>query len=264
MARSLPIRKPIDGVKHIIVVASGKGGVGKSTTAVNLAVTLAAMGQSVGLLDADIFGPTLPLFMNLHETPLVDERNLMLPPINYGVKCNSMGLLTDESKPVVWRGPLVMAAVQRLLRGTVWGPSTDILIIDTPPGTGDVHLTLSQNIPIDGVLLVSTPQLAALEVARRGAEMYRTLKTPIIGLIENMSYVTCDKCGHDIKMFRDETEEMAKKMEVKVLARLPMQRDILESCDNGTPPCLKYPNSKFAQTYKELAAYLLSFLNITT
>lgn len=260
MARSLPTRKPIPGVKDIIVVASGKGGVGKSTTATNLAVTLAAMGKSVGLLDADIFGPTIPLFMNLHETPLVDDNNIMIPPVNYGVKCLSMGMLT-ENKPVVWRGPLVMAAVQRLLRGAVWGPTTDILVIDTPPGTGDVHLTLSQNIPISGVLLVSSPQLAALEVARKGAEMYKTLQTPLIGLVENMSYVLCDKCGSHVQIFRNQTDIVTQEMGIEVLARCPMDKDAMEACDQGIPPTLKYPDSNFAKIYNQLGEKVIEFLN---
>lgn len=258
MARSLPKRAPIKDVQNIVVVASGKGGVGKTTTAVNLAVTLASQGKSIGLLDADIFGPSVPLMMNLHETPLVNQQNLMIPPINYGVKCLSMGFLVDQG-PVVWRGPLVMSALQRLLKGAIWGP-LDILIVDTPPGTGDVHLSLHQNIPVSGVLLVSSPQTAALEVTHRGAEMYKTLKVPIIGLVENMSHVVCDKCEHQIDLFGNKTEEFAIKNGIKVLVKVPMEKDVMECSDNGTPLCLKLPQSKFALVYNDLSRKILDFL----
>uniref|UniRef100_A0A1Q3F492 Putative atpase nucleotide-binding protein n=1 Tax=Culex tarsalis TaxID=7177 RepID=A0A1Q3F492_CULTA len=258
MARSLPKRAPLDGVRDVVVVSSGKGGVGKTTTAVNLAVTLAGQGHNVGLLDGDIFGPSVPLMMNVAEVPLVDDRNRMVPPVNYGVKCLSMGLLV-ESGPVVWRGPLVMSAIQRLLKGAVWGP-LDILVVDTPPGTGDVHLSLSQHVPLSGVLLVSTPQKAALEVTRKGAEMYRTLNVPLIGLVENMSHVICDKCKHKIELARNSTQEMASELGVEVLERIPIEREGMHCGDAGTPFCLKFPESKFAQSYQNLARNVIQFL----
>ncbi|XP_052564180.1 iron-sulfur protein NUBPL [Culex pipiens pallens] len=258
MARSLPKRAPLEGVRDIVVVSSGKGGVGKTTTAVNLAVTLAGQGQNVGLLDGDIFGPSVPLMMNVAEVPLVDDRNRMVPPVNYGVKCLSMGLLV-ESGPVVWRGPLVMSAIQRLLKGAVWGP-LDILVVDTPPGTGDVHLSLSQHVPLSGVLLVSTPQKAALEVTRKGAEMYRTLNVPLIGLVENMSHVICDNCDHKIELARNSTEEMAAELGVQVLERIPIEREGMHCGDAGTPFCLKFPESKFAQSYQSIAGKVIQFL----
>lgn len=259
MARSLPKRSPLPFVKEIVIVASGKGGVGKSTTAVNLAVSLASHGKSVGLLDADIFGPSIPLMMNLNEEPLIDERNLMIPLLNYGVKCNSMGLLVNQG-PVVWRGPLVMSALQRLLRGTNWGPDLDILIVDTPPGTGDVHLSLHQNVPVTGVVLVSTPQTAALEVTHRGAEMYKTLKVPIIGLVENMSHAICDNCRHKVSLFGEKTKEFAKNNGIDILASIPLEKEIMECSDNGTPVVLKAPQSASALEYDSLSKKVVKFL----
>ena len=171
----------------------------------------------------------------------------------------SMGLLVNTG-PIVWRGPLVMSAVQRLLRGAVWGP-LDILIVDTPPGTGDVHLSLSQNIPISGVLLVSSPQTAALEVTKRGAEMYKTLKVPLIGLVENMSHVICDNCNHKIELSNNRTEEFAEILNVDVLGRIPIEKEVMQCCDSGTPLCLKFPESKFADSYRRIGEKIVEFLN---
>ncbi|XP_055544423.1 iron-sulfur protein NUBPL [Wyeomyia smithii] len=258
MARSLPKRLPLDGVRDIVVVSSGKGGVGKTTTAVNLAVALAGNGKTVGILDGDIFGPSVPLMMNLTEQPLINDQNLMLPLVNYGVKCLSMGLLVSTG-PVVWRGPLVMSAIQRLLKGAVWGP-LDILVVDTPPGTGDVHLSLSQNVPISGVLLVSSPQLAALQVTKKGAEMYKTLKVPLIGLVENMSHVVCDKCDNRINLARNCTAQFASELGLEVLESIPMEKEVMQNGDSGTPHFLKYPSSKFADAYRNLAEKVIYFL----
>ncbi|GAB0091949.1 iron-sulfur protein NUBPL [Sergentomyia squamirostris] len=226
MVRSLPKKKALPGVERIVMVASGKGGVGKSTAAVNLAVSLAQCGQRVGLLDADLFGPSIPLMMNLKETPLVDENNRIIPPINYNVKCLSLGLLTDM-KPAIWRGPLVMSATERLLKGTVWNP-LDFLIIDTPPGTGDIHLSLMQNVPISGVLLVSTPQLAALRVTQRGAEMFKILQVPVLGLIENMSSVKCSNCGNNVEIFGRETDRIAEEMNIPILERIQIDPEVMK------------------------------------
>lgn len=259
MARGLPKKAPLPGVSKIVVVASGKGGVGKSTTAVNLSVTMAAMGKRVGLLDADVFGPSIPLMMNLSEEPLINEKNnLMIPPINYGVKCMSMGLLAD-SGAIIWRGPLVMSALQRLLKGTDWG-LLDILIVDTPPGTGDIHLSLAQNVPINGVVLVSTPQIAALEVTARGAEMYKKLGVPIIGIIENMQHVVCDNCKTKIEIFKNVTEEFSKKINTKILESIPLDAEITESCDCGMPLSIKKPNSEYAKSLIKLDNKISEFL----
>ncbi|XP_059611797.1 uncharacterized protein LOC132258483, partial [Phlebotomus argentipes] len=251
MARSLPKKKPLPGVKDIVLVASGKGGVGKSTTAVNLAVSLARAGQKVGLLDADLFGPSIPLMMNLTETPLVDDDNRIIPPVNYDVKCLSLGLLT-EMKPAIWRGPLVMSATERLLKGTVWSP-LDVLVVDTPPGTGDIHLSLMQNVPISGVLLVSTPQLAALRVTQRGAEMFRILQVPILGLVENMSAVKCGNCGNEIDIFGRETDKIAREMDVEVLERIQIDQEVMLGSDSGVPVTVKHPQSEYTKCFQRLA-----------
>ncbi|XP_052894190.1 iron-sulfur protein NUBPL isoform X2 [Anopheles moucheti] len=242
------------------MVSSGKGGVGKTTTAVNLAVTLAQHGKTVGLLDGDIFGPSVPRMMNVTEAPLVDEHNRMVPLLNYGVKCLSIGLLVD-SGPVVWRGPLVMSAIQRLLKGTLWGP-LDILIVDTPPGTGDVHLSLSQNVPIDGVVLVSSPQAAALDITKKGAQMYRTLQVPLIGLVENMSHVVCDKCSNQIEFAENVIDVYLKELSIDILARVPIEKDVMRCSDAGTPVCLKFPHSQLAKAYSSIATKVIQFLAI--
>ncbi|CAD6996765.1 iron-sulfur protein NUBPL [Ceratitis capitata] len=259
MARGLPKRAPLPGVTDIVVVASGKGGVGKSTVAVNLAVSLANMGKRVGLLDADIFGPSIPLMMNIHEEPLVDEQNFMIPPVNYGVKCLSMGLLAKQNDAIIWRGPLVMSAVQRLLKGAVWAP-IDILIVDTPPGTGDVHLSLAQNVPISGVLLVSTPQKAALEVTLRGAQMYRKLGVPIVGLAENMGHAICGNCQSRMEIFKNVTNIFTKQIDIKVLASIPLDGNITEGCDNGIPSVIKYADTAYAKSYRQLGETLVRTL----
>uniref|UniRef100_A0A9I3CJM9 Iron-sulfur protein NUBPL n=1 Tax=Anopheles culicifacies TaxID=139723 RepID=A0A9I3CJM9_9DIPT len=260
MAKSLPKRMPLPGVQHIVVVSSGKGGVGKTTTAVNLAIAMVRHGKMVGLLDGDIFGPSVPRMMNLSEAPLVDEQNRMIPLLNYGVKCLSMGLLVDTG-PVVWRGPLVMSAIQRLMKDAVWGP-LDVLIVDTPPGTGDVHLSLCQNVPIDGVVLVSTPQAAALDITKRGAQMYRTLQVPLIGLVENMSHVVCDKCLNRIELADNLIDKYVEELSIRVLARVPIEKDVMQCSDTGTPVCLKFPNSQVAKAYDTIATKVIKFLAI--
>lgn len=217
------------------------------------------MGKLVGLLDADIFGPSVPLMMNIHEEPLVDENNLMIPPINYGVKCLSMGLLAQQTDAIIWRGPLVMSAVQRLLKGAVWSP-IDILIVDTPPGTGDVHLSLAQNVPIAGVLLVSTPQKAAMEVTLRGAQMYRKLGVPIIGLTENMGHAICNNCQTRMELFKNTTDSFAKLIGTNILASIPLDGNITECCDNGVPSVIKYSETEYAKSYQKLAEYLVQAL----
>lgn len=204
MAKGLPKQRPIAGVKQILLVASGKGGVGKSTTSVNLATAMKTLepDKLVGLLDADVFGPTIPLMMNLHQLPLINDDGLMEPLVNYGVKCMSMGFLVSETSPVIWRGLMVMSALDKLIRQVAWGP-LDYLIIDTPPGTGDTLLSLIQNIQVSGVLLVTTPQRAATEVAMRGGKMFQKLNVPVAGLVENMSSISCPKCHHDVPLFGD-------------------------------------------------------------
>ncbi|KAL2718795.1 iron-sulfur protein NUBPL [Vespula squamosa] len=262
MSRGLPKKKPIKGVKQILIVASGKGGVGKSTTSVNLATALKVIEpkKSIGLLDADVFGPSIPLMMNLQQSPLLNKNNLMEPLVNYGIKCMSMGFLIDEKSPVVWRGLMVMSALDKLLHQVAWAP-LDCLIIDTPPGTGDTHLSLIQNIFITGVLLVTTPQKAALNVTRRGAKMFEKLNVPISGIVENMSSISCPKCMTKISIFGDNTETLAHELGIKILQKIPLHEDIMDSCDTGKPIVLSAPNSIQAKSYKKLAEHLMEFLN---
>ncbi|XP_040825105.1 iron-sulfur protein NUBPL isoform X2 [Ochotona curzoniae] len=221
MARGLPKQRPIEGVKQVVVVASGKGGVGKSTTAVNLALALAANDSSkaVGLLDVDVYGPSIPKMMNLKGNPELSQRNLMRPLLNYGIACMSMGFLLEETAPVVWRGLMVMSAVEKLLRQVDWG-QLDYLVVDMPPGTGDVQLSVSQNIPISGAVIVSTPQDVALMDARKGAEMFRKVHVPVLGLIQNMSVFQCPKCKHKTHIFgADGARKLAQTLDLDVLGQ---------------------------------------------
>lgn len=261
MARGLPKQKPIPGVKQILLVASGKGGVGKSTTAVNLAVALKSVEAKkvVGLLDADVYGPSIPLMMNLHETPLLTKENKMVPLVNYGLQCMSMGFLVDEKSPMMWRGLMVMSALEKLMRQVAW-KSVDYLVIDTPPGTGDTHLSLIQNLPIAGVVLVTTPQVAALDVARRGAVMFQRLNVPVVGLVQNMSTVVCPNCQHSLNLYGHGTESLASELGIELLQDIPLDKCITESTDSGKPVVVSLPDSSQAAAYKQLAEKVVAFL----
>ncbi|XP_026814715.1 iron-sulfur protein NUBPL isoform X1 [Rhopalosiphum maidis] len=265
MRKKLPQKHPINGVNHIILVASGKGGVGKSTTAVNLATAIkcVAPNKDVGLLDADVFGPSIPLMMNLHETPLINNNNLMVPLINYGVKCMSMGNLITNQSAAIWRGLMVMGAIDKLIRGVSWD-HTDYLIVDTPPGTGDTHLSLAQNIPISGVLIVTTGQKAALDVTRRGITMYKKLNIPILGIIQNMSTMKCSKCSNENFIFGDSVQELATQEKIDTLFSIPLDPIITNGCDSGQPIVITHPESSQVKTYKSLAEYLINSLNKVT
>ncbi|XP_021365789.1 iron-sulfur protein NUBPL-like isoform X2 [Mizuhopecten yessoensis] len=265
MARGLPKKLPIPGVKYVVVVASGKGGVGKSTTAVNLALGLAANNpkSQVGLLDADIHGPSIPCMMNLQGEPELNNQNLMKPLVNFGIKCMSMGFLVDEKQAIVWRGPMVMSAVQKLLRQVTWGP-LDYLVVDMPPGTGDTQLSLSQNIPISGAVIVSTPQDIALLDARRGAEMFRKVEVPVLGLVQNMSVYVCPKCGHAEHIFgQDGAATIASDMGLSVLGDVPLHICIREGSDNGQPVVVSKPQSPQALAYRQIAEQVTEKLSST-
>lgn len=255
MARGLPKKKPISGVKHVLVVASGKGGVGKSTTAVNLALGIAASEhvKSVGLLDADVYGPSIPRMMNLKGNPEVNSKNVMIPLVNYGIRCMSMGFLVEETAPIVWRGLMVMSAIERLLRQVDWG-ELDYLVIDMPPGTGDVQLSISQNIPICGAVIVSTPQDIALLDARRGAEMFKKVNVPVLGLVQNMSVFRCPKCNHETHIFgEDGARQLAASMGLDILGDIPLHISIRETCDMGKPVVVSAPESREAKAYLSIA-----------
>ncbi|XP_076156741.1 iron-sulfur cluster transfer protein NUBPL [Alosa pseudoharengus] len=256
MARGLPKQKPIAGVKRVIVVASGKGGVGKSTTAVNLALGLIANDPnvSVGLLDADVYGPSVPKLMNLKGNPELTDNNLMRPLVNFGVPCMSMGFLVEDVAPIVWRGLMVMSAIEKLLRQVDWG-RLDYLVVDMPPGTGDVQLSITQNIPIAGAVIVSTPQDIALLDARRGAEMFRKVNVPVLGLVQNMSVFQCPKCNHQTHIFgADGARELAHTLGVEVLGDIPLHLNIRETSDRGRPVVVSSPDSPEAESYKKVAA----------
>lgn len=259
MARGLPKRKPIDGVKHVIAVASGKGGVGKSTTAVNLALGISAIDPhvSVGILDADIFGPSIPRMMNLNTEPELSSNNMMQPLTNFGIKCMSIGFLVDEKSPIVWRGPMVISAIDKLIRQVAW-QGIDYLIVDLPPGTGDIQLSLSQNVPISGAVIVTTPQDIALLDARRGAEMFSKVNVPILGIVQNMSVHICSKCGHAEHIFgKNGAEKIAQEMKLDILGNVPLHISICENSDNGSPIAISQPNSPQAAVYMDIAKKIL-------
>ncbi|XP_076002733.1 iron-sulfur cluster transfer protein NUBPL [Genypterus blacodes] len=262
MAKGLPKQKPILGVKQVVVVASGKGGVGKSTTAVNLALGLSANdpSKSVGLLDADIYGPSIPKLMNLKGNPELTDNNLMRPLTNYGVPCMSMGFLVEDVAPIVWRGLMVMSAIEKMLRQVDWG-SLDYLVIDMPPGTGDVQLSISQNIPVAGAVIVSTPQDIALLDARRGAEMFKKVNVPVLGLVQNMSVFQCPNCNHQTHIFgSDGARRLADTLGVRFLGDIPLHLNIRETSDRGQPVVISSPDSPEAEAYRKVASMVVQRL----
>ncbi|XP_068195124.1 iron-sulfur cluster transfer protein NUBPL [Antennarius striatus] len=266
MAKGLPKQKPIAGVKQVIVVASGKGGVGKSTTAVNLALALMANNPStsVGLLDADVYGPSIPKLMNVKGNPELSDNNLMIPLTNYGVPCMSMGFLVEDVAPIVWRGLMVMSAIEKLLRQVDWG-SLDYLVVDMPPGTGDVQLSISQNIPVAGAVIVSTPQDIALLDARRGAEMFRKVSVPVLGLVQNMSVFQCPNCHHQTHIFgSDGARQLADALGVRLLGDVPLHLNIRETSDRGTPVVVSSPDSPEAEAYRKVASAVVQRLEEVT
>jgi ATP-binding protein involved in chromosome partitioning len=241
----------LSAVKNIIAVASGKGGVGKSTVAVNLAAALQAAGKAVGLLDADIYGPSVPRMLGLDTKPQINENKKFTPPVANGMKVMSMGLLVAEGAPMVWRGPMVQSAIIQMLKDVDWG-ALDYLIIDLPPGTGDVQLTLAQQIQLTGAVIVSTPQDIALIDARKAVAMFQRVGVPILGLVENMSYHTCTNCGHQSHIFgHGGARAEAEKLGVPLLAEIPLNADIRALSDAGTPAA--WQDGEVAESYHALA-----------
>jgi ATP-binding protein involved in chromosome partitioning len=246
--------KLIPGVKNIIAVASGKGGVGKSTTAVNLALALAAEGATVGLLDADIYGPSQPLMLGLEgKRPESSDGKTLEPLVAHGIQAMSIGFLIEEDTPMVWRGPMVTQALTQLLNDTHW-QDVDYLVIDMPPGTGDIQLTLAQKVPVTGAVIVTTPQDIALLDARKGLKMFEKVGVPILGVVENMSTHVCSKCGHEEHIFgTGGGDRMAADYGIEMLGALPLAMSIREQVDGGKPTVVADPDSRVAQTYKTIA-----------
>ncbi len=245
--------KLLSGVKNVIAVASGKGGVGKSTTAVNLALALAAEGAKVGLLDADIYGPSQQVMMGLSGKPLSPDGKTIEPMVNHGIQVMSIGVLIDVDTPMVWRGPMVTQALEQLLRDTKW-TDLDYLVVDLPPGTGDIQLTLSQKVPLTGAVIVTTPQDIALIDARKGLKMFEKVGVPILGVVENMSTHICSSCGHEEHIFGEGgAARMGKDYNVDVLGSLPLDIKIRENADSGRPTVVAEPDSRPAQIYREIA-----------
>lgn len=245
--------KPLPNVKNIIAVASGKGGVGKSTTSVNLALALAAEGARVGILDADIYGPSIPTMLGLSGYPASEDGKSMQPKIAYGVQSISIGYLIDADQPMIWRGPMVTNALQQLLKDTNWD-NLDYLIIDLPPGTGDIQLTLAQQIPVSGAVIVTTPQDIALIDAQRGLGMFNKVNVPVLGLVENMSIHICSECGHEEAIFgAGGGAAMAEKNQVELLGSLPLDINIRKFADSGRPTLVADPDSRAAEIYRSIA-----------
>ena len=244
----------LKGVKNIIAVASGKGGVGKSTTSVNLALALAAEGAKVGLLDADIYGPSQPRMLGAAETrPETKDGQRMEPVISHGIQSMSIGYLVDEDSAMIWRGPMVTQALQQLLNETNWH-ELDYLIIDLPPGTGDIQLTLSQKVPVSGALIVTTPQDIALLDARKAYKMFEKVSVPVLGVIENMSTHICSQCGHQEHIFGEGGgQRMAEQYGVDFLGALPLDIRIRQEVDSGNPTVIAEPEGAIARTYREIA-----------
>ncbi|SRR5690554_1423725 len=251
-----PGLKPMANVRNIIAVASGKGGVGKSTTSVNLALALSSLGASVGLLDADIYGPSVPIMLGLSGKPKSLDGKTMQPLVGHGLQANSIGFLIDEDAPAIWRGPMVTQALTQLLTQTNWN-DLDYLIVDMPPGTGDIALTMAQKVPLTGAIIVTTPQDLALADARKGLRMFEKVHVPVLGIVENMSVHVCSNCGHAEPIFGENGgRRMSDEFKVPWLGALPLQLSIREQTDSGTPTVVADPDGDAARAYLEIARKL--------
>ncbi len=251
-----PQKLLVPSIKSIVAVASGKGGVGKSTTAANLALALAAIGRKVGVLDADIYGPSMPRMLGISGKPHSRDGKALEPMSNYGVECMSMGFLVAEDTPMIWRGPMVQSALTQMLRDVTWG-ELDVLVVDMPPGTGDAQLTMAQQVPLAGAVIVSTPQDIALLDARKGLNMFRKVDVPVLGFIENMSYFVCPHCGERSDIFsHGGARKEAEKLGVEFLGEIPLDIAIRETSDGGKPIVLSQPDSPHTKVYRQIAARL--------
>ncbi|HEY5700997.1 MAG TPA: iron-sulfur cluster carrier protein ApbC [Gammaproteobacteria bacterium] len=252
----------LKAVKNIVAVASGKGGVGKSTVAVNLALALAAEGASVGVLDADIYGPSQPRMLGVSGQPDSRDGKSLEPMVSYGIQCMSIGFLIDEETPMIWRGPMVTQALEQLLKDTNWR-DLDYLIVDLPPGTGDIQLTLAQKIPVSGAVIVTTPQDIALLDARKGLKMFEKVQVPVLGVVENMSTHVCGQCGHEEHIFgAGGGARMAEQYNVDFLGELPLAMAIREDADAGQPTVVKDPDGPIAEKYRDIARRVAAKLSM--
>lgn len=252
-AGAAPQQLPIPGVKNVVAVASGKGGVGKSTTAANLAAAMVQNGAKVGLMDADIYGPNVPIMMGSKEQPEMSEDGKIVPLERHGVKFISLGLIAGDGVPVIWRGPMLAKMVTQFLRDVAWAP-LDCLLIDLPPGTGDVQLTLTQSVAVDGAVIVTTPQPVALEDVRRGVQMFATVNVPVVGLIENMSSYVCVKCGTQTDIFgHGGGRQVSDLYEIPFLGEVPLDLRLQQGGDTGVPVTVADPSSDLARIYKNVA-----------
>ncbi|HHS83451.1 MAG TPA: iron-sulfur cluster carrier protein ApbC [Gammaproteobacteria bacterium] len=254
--------QPLKGVKNVIAVASGKGGVGKSTTAVNLALALQAEGAAVGIMDADIYGPSLPRMIGASGKPESKDGKSMEPIIAHGLQTISIGYLVDEETPMIWRGPMVTSALQQLINDTNW-QNLDYLIIDLPPGTGDVQLTLAQKVPVSGAVIVTTPQDIALLDARKGLKMFEKVNVPVLGVVENMSIHICSQCGHAEHIFGEGGgKQMAEQYGVTLLGSLPLDIHIREQTDSGNPTLVADPEGRLSAIYRDMARHTAAQLSL--
>jgi ATP-binding protein involved in chromosome partitioning len=245
--------KLVPGIKNIIAVASGKGGVGKSTTAVNLALALSAEGASVGMLDADIYGPSQPMMLGIAGRPESKDGKRIEPMQGHGLQASSIGFLIDMDTPMVWRGPMVTQALEQLLKDTNWR-ELDYLVVDLPPGTGDIQLTLAQKVPVTGAVIVTTPQDIALIDARKGLKMFEKVGIPILGVVENMSFHICPQCNHESHIFgRGGAQRMAQESKTELLGQLPLDESIQQQADSGRPTVVSDPDGKISEIYKKIA-----------
>ncbi|MGD0190166.1 MAG: iron-sulfur cluster carrier protein ApbC [Rhizomicrobium sp.] len=252
----------IPGVASVIAVASGKGGVGKSTVAVNLALGLAKLGLKIGLLDADIYGPSVPRLLNITEKPRSRDGKILEPIEKFGIKAMSIGFLIKEDEPMIWRGPMVMSALTQMLGDVAWAP-LDVLVVDMPPGTGDAQLTMAQRVPLRGAIIVSTPQDLALIDARKGLAMFRKTHVPILGIVENMSVFVCPRCGSETHIFgHGGARETASRLDTPFLGEIPLVPSIRETSDAGTPIVAQSPDSREAQAFLALAAKVASEIRV--
>jgi len=246
----------VPGIQHIIAVASGKGGVGKSTVATNLALALASLGHRVGLMDADVYGPSIGLMLGLHERPSSTEDKRIVALERFGIKVMTFGLFVAKGTPVIWRGPMINKLLTQFLRDVDWG-ELDYLVLDLPPGTGDAQLTITQQVPLDGGVIVTTPQDVALEDVKRGIKMFQQVHAPILGVVENMSYHICSGCGDRAEIFgHGGGEKVAQQFDVPFLGAIPLVRDIRAAADNGTPLVVAQPDHPQSQAFRAIAAKL--------